>query len=189
MTERLELPATAWAVLGVLSFDDELSGYDIKRWAEQSIAFFYWAPSYSQVYSELRRLEAADLVASRIEQTSAARSRRLYAITEAGRTQMRLWADAIELEPVVLKHPLILRVWAAHNGDRQRLLAVLDEHRDEAHRRGERASQHSANASRVHAWRFASLADEWSARYWREEAERIGWLRERLQAEVEQGQS
>ena len=99
---REDLPATAWAVLGVLSFEQELSGYDIKRWAEQSLAFFYWAPSQSQIYSELRRLERAELVTSRIEQTSAARSRRMYVITDLGRERMREWADEIEPEPVML---------------------------------------------------------------------------------------
>jgi len=184
--ERLDLPATAWAVLGVLSFDDVLTGYDIKRWAEQSIAFFYWAPSQSQIYSELRRLESVGLVTSRIEQTHAARSRRLYAITDLGRIQMRLWAETTEPEPVVLKHQLMLRVWAAHNGDRRRLIAALAEHRDEARRRGERAAQHAVNAAKVPAWHFAGLADEWSARYWSEEAERTEWMLARLQTELDE---
>jgi len=32
-----ELPATAWAVLGLLSFGSDLSGYDIKKWADASL--------------------------------------------------------------------------------------------------------------------------------------------------------
>ena len=51
------LRATSWAVLGLLSFGEELSGYDLKKWADWSLRFFYWAPSYSQIYGELRKLE------------------------------------------------------------------------------------------------------------------------------------
>ena len=35
------IPATAWAVLGLLSFERELSGYDIKQWADSILRFFY----------------------------------------------------------------------------------------------------------------------------------------------------
>jgi len=60
------LRATSWAVLGILSFGEELSGYDMKKWADWSLSFFYWAPSYSQIYGELHKLEELGLVTSRI---------------------------------------------------------------------------------------------------------------------------
>ena len=55
--EEPSLPLTAWAVLGVLAFPGERSGYEIKSWADRSLRFFYWSPALSQVYRELRRLE------------------------------------------------------------------------------------------------------------------------------------
>ena len=177
------LPATARAVLGILSFEDELTGYDVKRWAEQSLAFFYWAPSQSQIYSELRRLEVLGLVSSRVEQTHAAKSRRLYGITDGGRRRMREWADEPVAEAVVLKHPVVLRLWAAHNGDRHRLIDALADHRDDATRRSERAAAHAANAADVEAWHYSAMSLEWSARFWREEAERAEWMRHQLEEE------
>ena len=179
-----DLPATARAVLGILSFGDALTGYDVKRWADQSLAFFYWAPSQSQIYGELRRLEALGLVDSLVEQTHAAKSKRVYRITESGMRQMGEWADDPVLEPVVLKHPMVLRLWAAHNGDRRRLVAALLEHEQDANDRAERAASHARNAADVPAWHFSSLSLEWSARYWREEADRTAWMRERLEAEL-----
>ncbi|MDL9979338.1 PadR family transcriptional regulator [Microbacterium sp. ASV49] len=184
--DEAELPATSWAVLGILSFGEQLSGYDIKRWAEQSLAFFYWAPSQSQIYTELRRLESHGLVVSRVEQTHEAKSRRLYEITDTGRRWMRDWADRLEPDPVVLKHPVLLRVWAAHNGDRTRLLRVLDDYRDEVLARAERAEQHRANSSAVPGWRYSSIALGWSTRYLQDEAARIGWLREQIENEDEE---
>ncbi|GAA2882703.1 hypothetical protein [Streptomyces mexicanus] len=37
--ERPALPASSWAVLGLLSFGEELSGYDLKKWADRSLRF------------------------------------------------------------------------------------------------------------------------------------------------------
>ena len=176
-----DLPATSWAVLGILSFETELSGYDIKRWADQSLAFFYWAPSQSQIYTELRRLERLGLATSRVEQTHEARSRRLYGITESGRRSMRRWADEMPAEPVVLKHSHILRLWAAHNGDLDRLRAALVEYRDQALRTADAAIAHAVGSRREDAWRFSGVALEWSERFYRDEAARIDWLIDRLE--------
>lgn len=175
-----ELPATSWAVLGVLSFESELSGYDIKRWADQSLAFFYWAPSQSQIYTELRRLERFGLATSRIEQTHATKSRRLYRITGLGRDSMRRWAEEVPAEHVVLKHPHILRVWAAHNGDVARLKTALLGFRDEALAQAAKAAAHARGAQREESWRFSAVALEWSERYYLDEAARIDWLVRRL---------
>lgn len=178
-----DLPATSWAVLGILSFDAELSGYDIKRWADQSLAFFYWAPSQSQIYTELRRLERLGLAVSRVEQTHAAKSRRLYRITNLGGESMRRWADEVPAEPVVLKHSHILRLWAAHNGDLARLCAGLAAYRDEALRTAEEAAVHAQGAKREEGWRFSGVALEWSERFYLDEAARIDWLIGRLSDE------
>ncbi len=59
------LPATSWAVLGMLTFGEELSGSDLKSWADWSIGFYYWSPSVSQVYTELKKLETLGFVSSR----------------------------------------------------------------------------------------------------------------------------
>lgn len=175
-----ELPPTAWAVLGVLSFGSQLSGYDVKRWADQSLAFFYWAPSQSQIYSELRRLESRGLVVSRVEQTHEAKSRRLYGITEEGLVAMRRWADEISPEAVVLKHPIVLRVWAAHMGEQGRLAEILRQHREAALTRADQARTHAEHSADVAEWQFSSIALEWADRYYRDEAARTEWLLERL---------
>lgn len=176
----IELPATSWAVLGILSFDTELSGYDVKRWADQSLAFFYWAPSQSQIYTELRRLERLGLAVSRVEQTHPTKSRRLYGITPLGRESMQRWTDEVPAEPVVLKHAHILRLWAAHNGDLTRLKAALLGYREEALESARRASSHARGAQREESWLFSAIALEWSERFYQDEAARIEWLVRRL---------
>lgn len=179
-----ELPATSRAVLGILSFGEELSGYDVKRWAEQSLAFYYWAPSQSQIYSELRRLEDQGLVESRVEQTHAAKSRRLYSITGVGRRRMREWIDGQAPDPVVLKQSMVLRLWAGHNGEAERLAEQWADYADQSRDTAARAAAHALSAEKVPAWRFPALALEWAEKYYRDEAARAEWVLERL-AELE----
>ena len=69
------LRPTSWAVLGLLSFGEELSGYDLKKWADWSLRFFYWAPSYSQIYGELRKLEEIGYATSRVVNKDDVRGR------------------------------------------------------------------------------------------------------------------
>jgi len=87
------LAATSWALLGMLSYEYELSGYDMRKWIEWSMRFFYGSPAYSQIYSELKKLEQLGLVTSRVENSGGTRNRRLYKITEAGMDAVTRWAN------------------------------------------------------------------------------------------------
>src|ERR1700760_41501 len=102
--EKPTLAATSWALLGVLSYEQELSGYDIRKWSDWSMRFYYGSPAYSQIYTELKKLERLELVTSRVENTAGARSRRLYKITEAGLAAVTHWANETPADPPVLKH-------------------------------------------------------------------------------------
>lgn len=177
-----ELPATSRAVLGILSFGEELSGYDVKRWADQSLAFYYWAPSQSQIYTELRRLETLGLAVSRVEQTHTAKSRRLYSITPVGRRRMEEWVDGGEPEPVVLKQSMVLRLWAGHNGDAGALSALWAGYAEQSRETARRAAGHADGAEKVPAWRYPALALEWAEKYYQDEAARAEWVLERLAA-------
>jgi DNA-binding PadR family transcriptional regulator len=78
-----KLPATSYAILGLLTFGQELSGYDLGKVVEQSIGFF-WTPAKSQVYGELRRLVAVGYATGREVEQSGRPDKRLYAITPDG---------------------------------------------------------------------------------------------------------
>src|SRR6188472_1318835 len=96
------LAATSWALLGMLSYEYELSGYDIRKWIDWSMRFFYGSPAYSQIYSELKKLEQLGFVTSRVDTSGGARSRRLYKITESGLDAVTRWANEAPLDPPVL---------------------------------------------------------------------------------------
>src|SRR3954462_6614469 len=109
--DQRDLPATGWAVLGLLSFGRELSGYDLKKWADSSLGFFYWSPAVSQIYGELKRLEGLGYITSREVPQDDLRNKRVYAITGAGEEALTDWVQHAPVEPPVLKHGVLLRVW------------------------------------------------------------------------------
>jgi DNA-binding PadR family transcriptional regulator len=167
-----ELSPTAWAVLGVLSFPAEadLSGYDVKSWADRSLRFFYTSPAMSQVYRELKQLESVGYLTSYLVPQDELRNKRLYRITEAGRAAVREWAAAPALPPVI-KHAAMLRVWLGHLLGLEQLRAVLLAHIEYAERMRAEATELERSAHRQKLWPHPELALRWSTRYYESEAE------------------
>ena len=166
-----ELPATAWAVLGMLSFGRELSGYDLKKWADNSLRFFYWSPASSQIYAELRRLEKVGYVTSRIAAQDDLRNKRLFTITPAGTSAITEWVHHAPVDPPVLKHGVALRTWLGHLADPIQLRDVVAEHRENSARLAEQAAAAAKSASAVDDWEFPALVNRWSQRYYEAECQ------------------
>ncbi|MGO4455962.1 PadR family transcriptional regulator [Streptomyces sp. M-16] len=164
-SNKQELPPTAWAVLGLLSFPGERTGYELKKWADSSLRFFYWSPAISQIYAELRRLEELGYAASVRPGPEEVRAKRRYAITDAGRAALAGWAsDTAEAGPPVLKHGLLLRVWLGHLSEPDRLRAMVEEHMDRTLAELAAVREAMAHAAEVPEWAFPALALRWSER-------------------------
>lgn len=166
------LRTTSWAVLGLLSFGSELSGYDLKKWADWSLRFFYWAPSFSQIYAELRKLEGLGYATSRVVSKDDVRGKRLYTITEEGTRAMARWAEESPVEPVVLKHGVMLRLWLGHLAEVDRLKEMLHEHRDLSEKMRIRAVADAEGASGEPGWAYPELVLRWSEEYYASERDR-----------------
>ncbi|MDI2127421.1 PadR family transcriptional regulator [Yinghuangia seranimata] len=165
--ELPKLPNTAWAVLGLLSFPGERSGYDLKKWADSSLRFFYWSPALSQIYTELKRLEQLGFAVSRIASQDELRNKRLYSITDAGQRALAAWARETPAGPPVLKHGVALRVWMGHLSEPDELRKTLEEHRDWADRT---LAEVQASEDTAHdRWPFPALVLRWSERYYQSE--------------------
>jgi DNA-binding PadR family transcriptional regulator len=170
------LPATAYALLGLLSFDRELSGYDLKKWADSSLRFFYWAPAVSQIYSELKRLDALGYVSSREVAQDELRNKRVYRITDTGRAALTDWVEHDDVEPPMLKHSPLLRVWLGHLTTPERLRTVLETHRAYAVRMEADARAAAASSEATAGWEFPAVVTAWSARYYAREIEMVDEL-------------
>ncbi|MFJ7777317.1 PadR family transcriptional regulator [Streptomyces yangpuensis] len=165
MSKKQDLPPTAWAVLGLLSFPGERTGYELKKWADSSLRFFYWSPAISQIYAELRRLEELGYASSARSGPEEARAKRRYAITPAGREALSGWAaDTTEAGPPVLKHGLLLRVWLGHLAEPARLRAMVGEHLERTREELAAVREAAQEAAGVPEWAFPALALRWSER-------------------------
>ncbi|MFF3857775.1 PadR family transcriptional regulator [Streptomyces sp. NPDC002209] len=165
-TNKHPLPATSWAVLGLLSFGEELSGYDLKKWSDRSLRFFYWSPSFSQIYSELKRLEKTGYASSRlVAQETGTRDKRVYRITAEGMAAVRAWARETPVDPPVLKHGPMLRLWLGHLLEPGQMREVLLRHQESAERMRLAAVADGESAKDEPAWAYPALTLKWAERH------------------------
>ena len=172
--------ATPNAVLGLLSFGQELSGYDLKKWADHSLRFFFWSPAISQIYSELRRLESLGYVTSRVVAKDDTRSRRLYRITEQGRQWLAHWLVSEPADVPVLKHPTILRVWLGHLMEPAALRQAVTEHRSRVEAQLGEVREDRRVVAGNESMAYAELVIRWAERYYSAELENTNRLLEDL---------
>lgn len=150
----------------MLAYNEELSGYDIKKWADWSIGRFYWSPSFSQVYSELKRLEKLGYATSRMDRDEGTRSRRMYQITEDGQVAVRRWTRDAPVDRPILKHGVMLRVWLGHLNEPERLKEILAEHMSYMEAMRLEAARDADLARGEPSWVYARTAMLWSERYY-----------------------
>jgi PadR family transcriptional regulator, regulatory protein AphA len=111
MATRTEL-----AVLGLLAWSGESSGYELHKRAVRSVGFI-WAPARSQLYAVLKRLEAAGLVSGRHVRQADRPDKRLFSLTDAGTATLRGWLDRVEpIEPED-RDGVLLKVFFGAFGD------------------------------------------------------------------------
>ncbi len=82
-------PATEYALLGTLMTEPR-HGYEILQFLENGLGPA-WRVSTSQLYALLKRLDQAGLVDSSLETQDTRPSKRVFAITPAGRERFLKW--------------------------------------------------------------------------------------------------
>ncbi len=127
-----DLPVTTYAVLGQLAGGPS-SGYEIKARLEAGAAHF-WHASYSQIYSELRRLTELALVSEEHVTQDTRPNKRVYTITPAGRRALRTWLG----EPwglATLRDESLVKLTLADSLPEEEVIAQLRSLKDEHERR------------------------------------------------------
>lgn len=163
---EINLPPTSWTVLALLSYEEEVSGYDLKKWADWTICYFYWSPSHSQIYSELKRLERYGFAESRVDSENRLRGRRLYRITPGGRDAVTAWSGHTPVDRPMLKHHVMLRVMFGHLSSPTRLKEILRDHIADVHRIECSASAEALAAESRPGWEYARIVLSWAERYY-----------------------
>ncbi len=113
-----------YVLLGALSYRQPLTGYQVKRFIDQSAKHFWYAQT-SQVYRTLDALEKDGLIVSTIEARYDAPDRRVYTITDAGHADLLAWLTQpmTEIEPT--KDALLVRLFFAAQIDKDTILTQL----------------------------------------------------------------
>lgn len=97
-------------LLGLLNYS-EMTGYELGKAFRDSLSFFWQAQS-SQIYRELNKLEDAGLLISHIEIQTDKPNKRVYAITESGRSELQAWlATAMPDELMATKSEALMRIF------------------------------------------------------------------------------
>ncbi len=117
-----------YALLGFLNYQP-MTGYELKKFVDTSVAHF-WSGELSQIYSTLKQLEADGLAEVNVEVQTDRPNRKVYSITEDGRSEFLDWL-AQPAEPEVVREPLLVKVFFGAWADRDDLLRVLRSKVDE----------------------------------------------------------
>ncbi len=121
-----------YALLALLSVD-AMTGYDLHKRFDSSVGHVWYAPD-SQIYPELRKMEADGVVRAEEIPWGAKSTKREYHITDAGRQALRDWMnqtlpyarvrDAMHLKSAYFE-------WADPDAARAQLDAHIEHHRAE----------------------------------------------------------
>lgn len=103
-----------------------MSGYDLKRFCEQSLAFF-WYESYGNLYPRLKRLKEAGLIRGRRARRARAPDAVVYTLTQRGRRRFREWMRE-PAEPERIRSEFLLKVFFGSQSDPASVAQIIREH-------------------------------------------------------------
>jgi len=111
------------AILGFLSLEPT-SGYTLKQRFDGSVRSF-WSATQSQIYRELHALEQEGLVEVEAVPGNGKPERKVYTLTRPGHAALQRWL-AEPLDPLVLRHPMLLKLVFAAHADPGALSGILE---------------------------------------------------------------
>ena len=112
-----------YALLGFLNYGDK-TGYELKQSMDTSTQNF-WHAKQSQIYMTLKRLEQSGLVISELEPQEGRPDRRVYTITDEGKTDLQKWLASPITTRGSRKELLLLKLFFSANIGREALSTQL----------------------------------------------------------------
>jgi DNA-binding PadR family transcriptional regulator len=148
------------AILATL-LGGEASGYDLSKEFDASAAN-YWMATPQQLYKELETMQALGLITARVVEQDRRPNKRLYSLTEAGRTALREFT-AHPAKVTAIRDELLVMVQAVDAGDAEGVRSAI----------ADRVTLARAKLARYDRMRARMLAGRTEDEYFAE-AERIG---------------
>jgi PadR family transcriptional regulator, regulatory protein AphA len=122
------LPASTYAVLGLVDKLPDSSGYDLAAVASVSFAYF-WPLSRTLLYRELERLTGLGWVKpTRVEQSHAP-NKWTYRATADGRRELTRWLRRPPGTAGSTRNPVLLRLFFAHRMSNAAVTSLLANYR------------------------------------------------------------
>jgi DNA-binding PadR family transcriptional regulator len=113
-----------YAILGFLELRP-LSGYDLKKAFDGSVQHF-WPADQAQIYRTLNKLDESGLVAVELVEQEDKPDRKVYHITENGRSELQSWLSST-LPLTSEREPQLVRIFFSGFVDDETLLPRLAE--------------------------------------------------------------
>lgn len=120
----LRLGPTSYLVLGLIGLRGPSTPYELKRAAGRSISYF-WPFPHSQLYGEPERLTAAGLL--REEREEGGRHRKVYSLTDAGRTALETWLATPPGEIFEMRDMAVMQLFFSEFTSRDALVALAED--------------------------------------------------------------
>lgn len=120
---------TRYAILGILSIHSG-TGYDIKKYCDTVIVNF-WNENFGHIYPVLSQLLNEGLIKT---ENSPSPRKKIYAITEQGRTEFLNWLiEPAEYQPV--RSEFLLKLTFSSNLPKDNIISMLTDYRQMHHER------------------------------------------------------
>jgi PadR family transcriptional regulator AphA len=125
-----------YVLLGFLNYTP-MTGYELKQFMDESTSNF-WHAKQSQIYTTLKKLQKDGMVKSHIEPQEGRPDRRVYEITNLGRSALDEWLAIPDTDLQPRKESLLVKLFFSANMDKGKLLTQLRLLRDLHQRQLER---------------------------------------------------
>jgi PadR family transcriptional regulator AphA len=111
------------AILAYIEYQP-LSGYDLKKFFDVSVAHF-WSATQSHIYKSLEGLEKKGWAESRIIPQDGKPNRKEYHITETGQAELRRWLTTpLPMDPV--REATLIQIFFSHSSTNEEIAALLE---------------------------------------------------------------
>ncbi|MFQ6793091.1 MAG: PadR family transcriptional regulator [Thomasclavelia sp.] len=113
-----------YAILGLL-MRKTMSGYDLNKEFNTALTEF-WSAKHSQIYPELKKLLAENLVEYHVEISGDVLEKKIYNITEKGKQEFLNWLNRDDMIDPTPKDVFRLRMYFSENLKDEEVLKLLD---------------------------------------------------------------
>jgi DNA-binding PadR family transcriptional regulator len=130
-----------YMIMGLLSYAP-MTGYDIKKWANECLKYLLMDMSYGQIYPILSRLEKDGLATVALDTTGKRQGSKTYQLTEKGLAEIRAWVGSPDTKEydILLKmcfgslipQEEMIRKLEAYRKKRDEELALMSQYMTEA---------------------------------------------------------